>query len=268
MKAYGPVVLTIHRIAAALLVLAPAAASAATPDSRSRTLITIEGRQQPAWFLCDALDAPTIQVVGKPDAKRRLVIAAYSKTRPGAPLIHDYDLGPADPGAGNIHYALSQNGAEVGFLHAVNPGMLERPGLALTPTFTSLRLDGRELSCRWLEGTRLIGFDDRRTFVVTQDAAGRLRYQTFDFADTAKARALPPDGAQRTTASTLDIGNGVESVTKDGAIFQFLNNGYSYKVQVPSRPSAPASVQVTHSGRVIQREVLAAYTYAPKPPSR
>ncbi|MBQ1540960.1 MAG: hypothetical protein IIZ63_03065 [Caulobacteraceae bacterium] len=248
------------------LLLAAAPATGAEPGANSRTLITMQGRQQPAWFLCDGIDAPTVQVVGKPDAKGDLVIAAYDKAAPGPPLIHDHHLGPADPGAGNVHYALTRNGRPAGFLHAFNPGMLDDPDRALTPPFTSMRVDGREIGCRWLEGTRLIGFSARRTFAVTQDRAGRLTYRTFDFSEAAHAAPAAADGVERTTRPTLTIDGGVESAAAGQTVFRFTNNGYGYVVRVPISPgSGPAKVLVTRGGRTVQTEPLAAYTWAPRP---
>ncbi|MBB6096774.1 hypothetical protein HNR42_000186 [Deinobacterium chartae] len=239
------------------------------PSATSRSYLEADGSLQPVWFICDAVNAPTVAVVGQPDGARRTRITVYSKSRPGTHGYNTYTVGPADPGAGQVYYSLrlrAEDASSGDYLHAFNPGMFDPPGAALTPTFTSVRLGGDTLACRWVANTRLMGFTTRRSVLVTETAPGVLTYETFDFGDAATAKQLQPDGVQQTSTPSLRIEGGTRRITPALEIFTFSNAGYTYQVQVARQGQpAQASLTVSYGGRALQTERLTGYTYAERP---
>jgi hypothetical protein len=233
------------------------------PYAASRTYDLTGREPKQAWFICDGTDSGRLFLVGLPNRARRLPILVLDKSRRTASSVDEFDLGPPDPGAGQVYWPLTtRRTRDAGNLHAFNPGALGEPSNATTPTFGSIRLRSLHSSCRWVERTRLMGYSARRSFLITQAANGDLVYSTFDFRDAAKAKTLAPDGAQRTTTPSLTIAGGKE--TKDGLVFR--NDGYVYTVEAapPGRPPR-ADVLVSKGGKLISAEALQAYTVAPKP---
>lgn len=236
------------------------------PDTGSRTTVMLNGRAVNGWFLCDAVDAPVIYAVTAVNPPGTATVAAFSKLASGAPLTRKLKVGAADPGAGQIYYGLNQGRTQVGNIHAINPAMLDDPPAALTPPFTSMTLDRRTVQCRWSTGVRLLGFDQRRTFQITQGSDGALTYSTFDFAQAGSSRAVALSAGQRATKPTLSIRGGVEAASRTGSTFAFQNDGYRYEVAVDG--SAPPRVTVSHAGKTVQTETLIAWTFAPPPAGR
>ena len=226
------------------------------PYASSRTYLAGAPPRQ-AWFLCDTLNTDRIFAIGLPK-DGRVEVSAYRRGSATPPDVQAFMLGDASPGAGQIYWPLTgPNGADAGNLHAFNPGALDPPSDALTPTFTSVKIGGTDADCRWVTRTRLMGFSARRSFLIIQTPDGGLEYQTFDARDAASAKGVAPDGAQRSTTPSLDIKGGQETV--DG--FVFRNKGYAYAVNV----TAPAAVLISRNGAPVATEPLIAWTVAPKP---
>lgn len=179
----------------------------------------------PPWFICDAVDAPTVLVVSRPDARREVTILRIDKADLHPPVAALYVLGAEDPGAGSVTQTLSRDGAEAGFIRSANPGMLDKPQEATTAPVLSVKLDESSLSCRWLARTRLFGLTTGRTVLVT-DADDGPMLRTFDFKDPRGRTQTNPDGAQRSNPPTLRIAGG----KADGDRFTFANAGYGYVV--------------------------------------
>ena len=177
------------------------------------------------WFICDAVDAPTVLVVSRPDAKREVTILQIDKADMHPPVAALYALGAEDPGAGSVTQTLSRDGAEAGFVRSANPGMLDKPEQATTAPVLSVKLDEALLSCRWLTRTRLFGVAAGRTVLVTDADDGPL-LRTFDFKDPRGRTQINPDGAQRSNPPTLRIDGG----KVNGDRFTFTNAGYGYVV--------------------------------------
>ena len=239
---------------------APSPTVQTLPGSR---VVTFLG-STPGWFLCDSIDAPFNAVMGWPDARDLSRLSVYSKASAGQYRFRTYRVGRADPGAGQINYALSTSGAFpapgsapffVGAFNAVGT-----PG-AITPGILTLSSAEASGQCRWVVDTRLLGFSSRRSVLVTETPGGLLTYQTFD--NSAPVRVTNPDGVQRSSVPTLRIVGGSRSVTGTQEVFTFQNAGYTYTVQVArqGRP-AGASVSVSRGGKLVQTETLTGYTYA------
>lgn len=253
----------------AALSLGPALAAApqlpATPGADSSAFFVRDGRPDLAWAICDGVDAPQVIVLGQPDARGRSEVAVYSKREPGAYRYQAYLIGPGDPGAGQVYYPLTPRSGQAeapGNVHAVNPGMLAEPRRAFTPTVGSVTLsDAGALSCRWLPGLRVLGFSARRSFTVTQDAQGRLTYQSYDFAAAAGTRPVPLGGFGQTTAASVTASGGRATRSGGTETFSFPGTGgYTYTVQVNDR--GQGSLSVSQAGKVIQTERLNGYVHA------
>jgi len=213
----------------------------ASPNAQ--TYLTLGGTTQAVWFICDGLQTPAVFVVGQPGSANRVRITRFDKRASGRYSYQTYTLGQPDPGAGQVYYALSLGSQQMGSVHAVNPGMLENPSLVYTPPIISLELSKESIECRWVPGTRFLGFSSRRSILISQNAKGILTYQSFDFRNQGKSD-IP----------SLEIRGGKSSAGS----FTFENQGYTYRVQIttPGR----ANLTVRKNGRLLLNEVFMAYT--------
>src|SRR5690606_23752610 len=105
----------------------------------------------PAWFICDAVNAPVLLVFERDGRTAR--VAQYAKPTGEIVQRTEYGLGEGDGAAGSIRTPLIQNGAEAGAIREINADALETPGSAYTPVYPSVRLGDREISDR--KSTRL-----------------------------------------------------------------------------------------------------------------
>ena len=228
--------------------------SASSPDDSITRINAAPARD--GWFLCDAVDGPYALLAGKPDAKGAAVISLLDR-RTGRFDTQTYLVGRADPGAGQVHWPLGRGAQAVGEVHGINPGMIEEGG-ATTPPIVDVRLDDKQLACRWLTHVRFAGLDSRRSVVVTETPQG-LVYQSFDFA--RRGPVMRPDGVQQSNRPTLRLLGGSEIVGTRGG-FRFANADNVYFIQLP-RQGEPATLVVTRKGRLVQTEALVGFTYAP-----
>ncbi len=223
----------------------------------------------PGWFVCDSLSGSAVSVMGWPDARGLSRLTTYSKTNAGQFAYRTYRVGGADVGAGQIHYPLTPSGPNAagnGVLNNIasfNVGALLHPEQVLTPNIISLTSTETSGNCRWTLNTRLLGFDDRRSFMITETPTGLLTYQTFNFADAGKSRPVMTDETYQSSVPSLSIVGGSRLLSNALETFVFQNAGYTYTVRVPrlGQP-AGASVTVSRGGRVVQTEQLTGYTYA------
>src|SRR5690606_11153463 len=162
----------------------------------------------PAWFICDAVNAPVLLVFERNG--RTVRVAQYAK--PNGEIVQrtEYGLGEGEGAACIIYTPLIQNGADAGATREINADALETPGSAYTPVYPSVRLGDREISCRWLPRMRLMGFTGRRTIVVSEDGDGDLIYRSYDFASAAEAQAIEVSENGRTTTFSLEVRDGAE----------------------------------------------------------
>lgn len=241
----------------------------ARPLSQSRTFLSISGKYQPIFALCDALESPNIVAVTLPDAARKAQVFTFPKNGTGSYTFQTYGLGNADPGAGNVYFALNPQGGKpmakdaAYALRQVNPAALEDPSQALTPTWTSLKTRDLTSSCRYQTNTRLLGFSSKRTYLVTETPQGELRYQTFDFINATHALKVETGGINRSSPPSLTLEGGSKQVTGKEQIFRFQNQGYTYTVSVARLgQNAGARVTVTKGDKTVVNEVLTGYVYS------
>jgi hypothetical protein len=184
-------------------------------------------------------------------------MTVYDKSARGqaaAPVA--YTVGESEGAMGSVYYALRQNGQDAGHVRQANPGMFETPGAAYTTPYTSVTLGDKEVRCRWMPRTRLIGFSNRRTFVINEDADGDLIYTTYDFADSSKPPIETSDNGE-TQAYSVEVRGGHENTTSQGSSYTFTNRGYRY---VASVRNGAAQVQVFEGDRPLLTEPMIAFT--------
>jgi hypothetical protein len=235
-----------------LALLAAMPAGAAVPDAAVTRIAATPARD--GWFVCDAISGPYALFAGKPDATGASVMTLLDR-RSGRFDTQSYQVGAADPGAGQVYWSLSQGGKAAGSIHGVNPAMIE--GGASEPAIAGVELAGRRLECRLLAGTRFIGLDSRRSVVVTEGAQG-LTYQSFDY--RRRGAVTRPDGAQRSNVPTLKLAGGSE-IGPDPAGFRFANAGYTYTIAWG--PAGAATLSVTRAGQRVGIDHLVGFSYAP-----
>ncbi|QGZ93469.1 hypothetical protein [Terricaulis silvestris] len=210
------------------------------------------------WFICDAINAPVVLMFGA-QTNGTTEVVQYDK--PNGALVQrtTYAIGEDDGAAGSVYTGLIQNGADAGHVRQINSGMLETPGSAYTPAYTSVRLGDRDLSCRWLPRTRLMGFTGRRTIVVSEDQDGDLLYHSYDFATAAQARPIDVSENGRTTTFSLEARGGAETTNANGATYAFRAD-IETDVVVSVGPDGRGSVEVRrHGPDPVQTEDLIAF---------
>lgn len=217
----------------------------------------VEQTMTPAWFICDAIDAPVLLVFERSGLTAR--VAQYSKPTGEIVQRTEYGLGDNDGAAGSIYTPLIQNGAEVGAIRQINSGVLETPGAAYTPVYSSVRLGERDISCRWLPRTRLMGFTGRRTIVVSEDGDGDLMYHSYDFATAAEAQPIDVSENGRTTTFSLEVRDGTEVLSPEGTRYEFRAD-VETDISVSIDRAGVARVEVRrHGPQPVQTEDLIAY---------
>lgn len=234
-----------------------------TSASTVSTFLTQHGRTVRAGAICDGQNATgqvAVVVIGRPDARGRTQLSVYNKAQPGSYSHQNVKVGEGDAGASNIHYALSRAGRPVGKLHYVSSGVLDDPGQVLTPIFASLDLGNTALSCRWEPGTRLLGFDGRRSLLITEAAGGALTYQSFDFKDRAASDGQAPRGVTDRSRPSSKIVGGARRKLRGGELFIFQRGGYTIAVQAST--AGRATLTVSRGGQVLQSNPLTGFTYA------
>ncbi len=226
-----------------------------TPPSTSETT-TVAALAAP-WFICDAINAPVLLVFERAGTTVR--VAQYDK--PNGALIQrtEYQVGAEEGAAGSVYTTLLQNGAEAGGVRNTNPGMLETPGSAFTIPYTSVRFGERDLSCRWMPRTRLMGFTGRRTIVVSEDADGDLLYHSYDFTSAANAQSIDIAENGRTTTFSLEVRDGAEQLDANGARYQFQADAETEIIVTAGRDGRARVDVQRHGPNPTQTEDLIAF---------
>lgn len=203
-------------LAAAALTLSACGQSEPPSPEPAQTVATAPA----PWFICDATSAPMVLVFGA-QANGTTEVVQYDK--PNGALVQrtSYTLGDGDGAAGSVYTPLIQNGAEAGHVRAINAGVLETPGSEYTPVYSSVRIGARDIACRWMPRTRLMGFTGRRTIVVSEDQDGDLLYHSYDFASAAQAQPIDIAENGRTTTFSLEARDGAETTNANGATYSF-----------------------------------------------
>ena len=214
------------------------------------------------WFICDAIDAPALFVFEREHDLVR--VAEYDKPNGAIVARTEYNAGAPEGAAGSVYTPLTQDGAAAGAVRQVNPELMETPGAAYTTPFTSVRLGEREVSCRWLPRTRVMGFTGRRSFVVHEDVDGDLIYTSYDFAGAAEAQIVELSDSGRTTTFSTEVRGGVENVTPRSTQFRFNTiDRYTYVVTLEIDGSG--MMEVLHNSAWTQGEPLIAHQLSAGP---
>ncbi|WCT75156.1 hypothetical protein PQ455_08050 [Sphingomonas naphthae] len=227
----------------AVLLAALAAPAAAQPPLTlgAATYVRAPKGWQAAWFACDPIGANDLIVAGEPRKAR--VTLWRMKRDASLPWKGDFTLGRADPGAGQIYFALSAKGRERGNIHGINPGMAD-PNPRL-PSISSVTLDNHRTQCRMADGAILLAMTTKRSLIVSRERGG-LVYRAFEPGKTTPAIRLARGEA-------VPAGNGIA--------YRFTNKGYDYRL-VAGHGTAGGTLTVTRGGKVELTEPFVAYSMA------
>jgi hypothetical protein len=210
------------------------------------------------WFICDAVDAPVLLVFEREGDVIR--VAQYEKPSGAIVARTEYQSGGEEGAAGSVYTTLMQNNVEAGAIRQINPGMLETPASAYTIPFSSVRLGNRDITCRWMPRTRLMGFTGRRTIVVSEDQDGDLLYHSYDFSSAAEAQQIDVSENGRTTTFSLEARDGAESVDASGARYTFQADVETEIIVAAAKATHTGTVEVRrHGPEPVQNEDLIAY---------
>jgi hypothetical protein len=239
----------------------PRAPANAPPQATSTTATSpsvAANAAQAIWFFCDGIDAPVIYLFGDPPNDSQVRFIEYNKATGATVRSLDLQVGEGDGAAGSIYTPLTNNGAEFGNVRETNAAMLETPGAAYTQRFSSVQIEGRSVTCRWLPRTRVAAFTGRRSFVISEDADGDLIYTTYDFARAANAQEVDLSDNGQSTGFSVEVRGGQESVRPDGSDYTFAGrDGFSYHISLKN--DGTGQLQVLRNGAAVQSEPLTAY---------
>lgn len=216
-----------------------------------------------AALVCDSTNRERVMVLSPPRRGRQVELWSFAK--PGlAGARVALTLGAGEAGMNQIYYPLADaSGRQTGWVHALNPGIVE-PG-ATTPAVTAIKLGQDTTNCRFAPQTRVLGATQRRSVQITATPTRGYRYRSYDY-DTRLAETQQPWGGRDTRASlTIDDGRLVE---RSGArrVYQFEHAGYTYRVFASVDPAhGGGGVQVSRGARTVQTEPFGAYTAALQP---
>ncbi len=254
------------RIAAAAFVLALAACGQPTAPPAAPEEQQISVRVPAPWFICDSINSPAVLVFDRNTDDVR--VAEYTKADGSIIQRNGYFVGVQEGAAGSVDIELFRDQGTDGIARFTNPGTLETPGSAYTARFVSVRLDGRDIQCRWLPRTRVLAFTSRRSIVVHEDASGALTYTAYNFADAANAHvASLGENARTTTPASLELRAGVASQTPQATLYTFETQGFRYVLTL--NRDGTGVLDVTRDGAPLQSEPLIGYQLGapPAPPA-
>lgn len=219
-------------------------------------------RVPPPWFICDAINFPAIIVFDRTGQDVR--IAEYDKPNGAIVQRQGYFVGDEEGAAGSINTELVRDEGSDGWVRQANPGVLETPGSAYTLPFWSVRLDNRDINCRWMPRTRVLGFTGRRSFIVYEDASGDLIYTAYNFVDAANARPIEVSENGRTTQPfSVEVRNGAEAQTPRDLTYTFETQGFRYVLKL--NRDGTGQLDVSRDGVALQSEPLIGYQQGTAP---
>ncbi|MFC4454366.1 hypothetical protein [Deinococcus sonorensis] len=241
--------------------------------SAASVQLNLPGRQDRAWLLCDSLSTPEVLVVGQPDAGGRAEITTLSKAQPGRYSYAAWRVGRPDPGAGNVYYSLTPRDGSAASstspdnIRLINPGVAANPQLysaSGVPVLSSITLQGQTRRCRLAPGLRVLAVTERRSVMITQDAQGRFRYQSFDNAAfrPGDVQTTLGDSLAQSSTPSLSIVGGTRLISPAGERYTFTHQGYTYTL---SLQSSGGSLSVQRGSTPLQSEPLRAVLTGDRP---
>ena len=214
-------------------------------------------RRVPApWFICDAINALAVFVFNRDGAN--VQVAEYDKPNGAVVQRIGYNVGTEEGAAGSVITELYRDMGVDGAVRQINPGMLENPGSAYTLPFASINMDSRDINCRWMPRTRVLGVTGRRTIVVYEDQSGDLIYNSYDYAQAANTRPVElSENGRSTTPFSAEVRDGAETTDATGTAYSFETQGIRYVVTV--RHDGTGQLDAYQNGALLQTEPFIAY---------
>ena len=212
----------------------------------------------PVLFLCDGVNGRRVVIVTTPNARGLSQVSIYRK--PGfAMRSEEARVGDEDPGAGQIMRELRRSdGAALGSIHSVNPGVLGDAHDTTLPTLSSISVGSEVTPCRWMAGGRLLFVGDKRTVVITAEAGGGYTYRSFDHAKPG----APMGGTFSVATATVRDGRLVRS-SPGVESYEFSAGPWTYRLKASADNRQPgATLTVLRSNRVATISMAVAYEMA------
>ncbi len=210
---------------------------------------------QPILYLCDGVDGSQVAAVS--------ATGLWTFAKPGLDVTtQTIALGEPDAGAGSVFRDMLSEGAVVGAVRSINPGMLGPASATTLPTLSSIRIGTRETPCRWLPAARLLIVTARRSAMVTRDGDGSYTYRSFDYDRPGRVTHRGEAGTSNTP--TVEVRGGRLVAGPAGTeTYEFSTAPWTYRVTASARAAAPgASVTVLNDGRAVTRAEAIAYEMA------
>ena len=225
------------------LSLLAAASLASAQGYEMKSYLNLNGWQSAA-FWCDApgrvlaVTQPQTtqppQTTGKPQPVKLVQWTGANHTW------QNYQLGPTDPGAGQLYTALTPAGQTVSdspdsFIHASNVENVNDPQYRMTRV-GEFKLPAGTFQCRYKPNAAFIGATARHS-VTVWEAGGKLTYSS----------------SNRDGTPGVYLSGG----THAGDEYRWTRNGYTYALKLGT---PGATLSVLRGGKLLSREAFQAYS--------
>lgn len=210
----------------------------------------------PILYLCDGINGSRVVAVG--------ATGLWDFAKPGMDVTtQTIALGEEEAGAGSIWRDMMGEGATVGAVRSVNPGMLGTPQATTLPTLASVRIGRRETRCRWLPRARLLIVTAERSAIVTQAADRSYTYRSFDYDRSGRVIDSGGEGGASSTPTAEVRGGRLIAGPAGQETYEFTAAPWMYRVTASARSGSPgASITVSKDGRAASRAEAIAYEMA------
>ncbi|GAA4004756.1 hypothetical protein GCM10022631_14750 [Deinococcus rubellus] len=224
------------------LSLLAAAPLASAQGYEMKSYLNLNG-PQPAAFWCDApgrvlaVTQPVVQpaqMTNQPQPVRLVQWTGPSHTW------QNYQLGPADPGAGQIYTALTPAGQQVSdspqyFIHSSNIENVNDPGYRMTH-INGFKVPAGTFGCRYKPNAAFIGATARHSITVWETGS-KVTYSSSNRDGTA--------GTYLTGGSHI------------GSEYRWNRNGYTYALKLDD---PGATLSVLRGDKLLSKETFQAYS--------
>lgn len=220
-----------------------AAASLASAQGYEMKSYLNLGGWQPAAFWCDA-PGRVLAVTQPADLSDRIQPVKLVQWTGASHTWQNYQLGPADPGAGQIYNSLTPAGQKVSdspqyFIHSSNVENARDPGYRMTRV-GEFKVPGGTYSCRYKPNAAFVGATARHS-VTVWESGGKVTYRS----------------SNRDSTAGVYLTGG----TREGHEYRWTKNGYTYALNLDD---PGATLSVLRGGKLLSKEAFQAYSVSIK----
>ena len=216
---------------------------AAAQNDEMKSYLHLNG-YQPAAFWCDA--PGRVLAVTQPDSTAGTPQPVKLVQWTGDQVsVKNYQLGPADPGAGQIYNSLTPAGQQVSpspkyYVHSSNIENARDPGYRMTKV-GEFKLPAGTFQCRYKPQAVFIGATARHSITVWE-YQGKVTYSS--------SNRGGPGGVYLTGG------------THQGNEYRWTKNGYTYALNLGD---SGATLSVLRGGKLLSEEAFEAYSVSVRP---